>query len=42
MANRKKSPTQQPEEIQMASDNDTKVITGIKLKYLSDKVNEWL
>ena len=39
--NKKKSPKQQPtEEIQMAS-NDTMAITGIKMKYLSLKENEY-
>ena len=39
--NKKKSPKQQPtEEIQMAS-NDVMVITGIKMKYLSLKENEY-
>ena len=41
MANKKKSPKQQPtEDIQMA-DKDTKIITGIKMKYLSLKENEY-
>ena len=39
--NKKKSPKQQPtEEIQMAS-NDIMAITGIKMKYLSLKENEY-
>ena len=39
--NKKKSPKQQPtEEIQMAS-NDIIAITGIKVKYLSLKENEY-
>ena len=39
--NKKKNPKQQPtEEIQMAS-NDVMVITGIKMKYLSLKENEY-
>ena len=39
--NKKKSPKQQPtEDIQMA-DKDTMVITGIKMKYLSLKENEY-
>ena len=39
--NKKKSPKQQPtEEIQMAS-NDIMVVTGIKVKYLSLKENEY-
>ena len=37
---RKKS-THQPPEIQMAKNNDIKIITGIKLKYLSEKINEY-
>ena len=42
MTKKKKSPKQQPsEEIQMASNPDIKVITGIKLKYLSEKINEY-
>ena len=41
MAKKKKSPKQQPtEEIQMAS-NDIMAITGIKMKYLSLKENEY-
>ena len=38
---KKKKSTQQPPEIQMASNTDIKVITGIKLKYLSEKINEY-
>ena len=39
--NKKKSPKQQPtEEIQMAN-NDIMAITGIKMKYLSLKENEY-
>ena len=39
--NKKKSPKQQPtEEIQMAN-NDIMAITGIKMKYLSLKGNEY-
>ena len=39
--NKKKNPKQQPtEDIQMA-DKDIKVITGIKMKYLSLKENEY-
>ena len=41
MAKKKKSPKQPPEEIQMASNTDIKIITGIKLKYLSEKINEY-
>ena len=41
MTKKKKSPKQQPsEEIQMASNSDIKIITGIKLKYLSEKQND--
>ena len=40
MAKKKKS-TQQPPEIQMASNTDIKTITGTKLKYLSEKINEY-
>ena len=39
---KKKSPKQQPSEyIQMASNSDIKVISGIKLKYLSEEINEY-
>ena len=38
--NKKKSPKQQPTEIQMAN-NDIMAITGIKVKYLSPKENEY-
>ena len=38
---KKKSPKQQPTEIQMASNPDIMVITGIKMKYLSLKENEY-
>ena len=37
---KKKSPTQQPTEIPMA-DKDIMVITGVKMKYLSLKENEY-
>ena len=37
---KKKSPKQQPTEIEMA-DKDIMVITGIKMKYLSLKENEY-
>ena len=37
----KKKSTQQPPEIQMASNTDIKIITGIKLKYLFEKINEY-
>ena len=40
MAKKKKSP-QPTEEIQMAGDKDIMVITGIKMKYLSLKENEY-
>ena len=40
MAKKKKS-TQQPPEIQMASNTDIKITTGIKLKYLSGKMKEY-
>ena len=40
MTNKKKSPKQPTEDIQMA-DKDIKVITGIKMKYLSLKENEY-
>ena len=40
--NKKKSPKQQPtEEIQMADNKDIMVITGVKVKYLSLKENEY-
>jgi len=38
--NKKKSPKQQPTEIPMAN-NDIMAITGIKMKYLSLKENEY-
>ena len=38
--NKKKSPKQQPTEIPMAN-NDIMVITGIKMKYISLKENEY-
>ena len=41
MTKKKKSPKQPSEEIQMASNPDIKVITGIELKYLSEKQNEY-
>ena len=37
----KEKSTQQLPEIQMASNIDIKVITGIKLKYLVEKINEY-
>ena len=39
MTKKKKSPKQQPTEIEMA--DNTMVITGIKMKYLSLKENEY-
>ena len=39
MTKKKKSPNQQPTAIQMANNLDIKLITGIKLKYLSVKGN---
>ena len=41
MTTKKKSPKQPSEEIQMASNPGIKIITGIKLKYLSEKRNEY-
>ena len=41
MTKKKKSPKQPYEEIQMASNPDIKVITGIKVKYLSEKQNDY-
>ena len=38
---KKKKSTQQPPEIQMASNIDIRIITGTKLKHLSDKINEY-
>ena len=38
---KRKSTKQPPEEIQMASNNDIKTITGTKLKYLSEEINEF-
>ena len=40
MTRNKKSPKQQPTEIPMAN-NDIMAITGIKMKYLSLKENEY-
>ena len=41
MTKQKKSPKQQPtEDIQMASNSDIMVITGVKMEYLSLKGNE--
>ena len=39
MTKKKKSPKQPSEEIQMASSSDIKIIIGITLKYLSEKIN---
>ena len=44
MAKKKKSPKQQQqatEEIQMADNTDIMIVTGIKMKYLSPKGNEY-
>ena len=41
MTRNKKNPKQYSEEIQMASNSEIKIITGIKLKYLSEKINEY-
>ena len=42
MTKKKKSPKQQPtEEIQMADNKDIMTITGVKVKYLSLKENEY-
>ena len=42
MTKKKKSPKQQPtEETQMADNKDIMVITGVKVKYLSLKENEY-
>ena len=41
MAKKKKSPKQPSEGIQMASISDIKVITGIKPKYLFEKISEY-
>ena len=38
---KKKKSTQQPPVIQMAKNTDIKIITGRKLKYLSEKINEY-
>ena len=38
---KKKKSTQQHPEIQMAKNTDINIITGIKLKYLSEKINEY-
>ena len=40
MAKKEKSPNQ-PSEIPMANNNDIMTITGIKMKYLSLKENEY-
>ena len=41
MTKKKKSPNQLSEEIQMASDHDIKVITGIKLTCISERISEY-
>ena len=41
MTKKKKSPKQQPTEIEMADNKDIIVITGIKMKHLSLKENEY-
>ena len=42
MTKKKKSPKQQPtEDIQMTNNSDIMIITGIKMKYLSLKENEY-
>ena len=42
MTNKKRSPKQQPtEDIPMADNKDVMVITGVKMKYLSLKENEY-
>ena len=41
MTKKKKNPTQQPTEIEMAKNKDVMVITGIKMKYLSLKGNAY-
>ena len=38
---KKNKSTHQPPEVQMASNTDINIITGIKLKYLSEKMNEY-
>ena len=38
---KKKNSTQQPPEIQMASNTDIKIITGLKLNYPSEKIKEY-
>ena len=40
VAKKKKSPKQQP-EIQMASNPDIKIISGIKIKYISERQNDY-
>ena len=37
----KKKSTQQPPEIQMASNTGIMIIAGVKLEYLSEKINEY-
>ena len=38
---KKKKSTEQHPEIQTASNIDIEIITGIKLKYLSEKISEY-
>ena len=41
MTKKKKSPKQQPTEIEMADNKNIMIITGTKMKYLSLKENEY-
>ena len=41
MTKKKQTPKQQPTEIEMADNKNVMVITGIKMKYLSLKENEY-
>ena len=41
MTKKKKSPKQPPDDIQMASNTDIKIIIGTKLQYLPEKINEY-
>ena len=41
MTKKKKSPKQQPTEIEMADNKDIMVITGVRMKYLSLKENKY-
>ena len=38
---KKKKSTHQPPVVQMANNTDIKIITGSKLQYLSEKMNEY-